>query len=199
MQPSDRRRLGEALVFALDAHAGQTRKGKPVPYASHLLQVAGLVLEHGGDVEQAMAALLHDTLEDCEGVDEQALRARFGPRVTAMVVACSDLLEGDSPARKSPWTERKTRYLEHLRSADRDTQLVAACDKLHNLANIVTDLRTEGADFLERFNASPPQTLWYFEQVRASLGPDLPAALLLDFDTQLEALRPYTGPASPAA
>jgi (p)ppGpp synthase/HD superfamily hydrolase len=78
MRDDDRARLVEALRFALDAHGQQTRKGSRIPYASHLLQVAGLVLEHGGDALQAAAAVLHDVVEDCEAVDDAVLRERFG-------------------------------------------------------------------------------------------------------------------------
>src|SRR5262245_63763346 len=111
MRDADRRRLVDALAFALDAHGDQTRKGTEIPYASHLLSVAGLVLEAGGDAAQAAAGLLHDTLEDGEGVDESRLRDEFGADVAAIVIACSDLLPGDTRDRKSAWGDRKRRYL----------------------------------------------------------------------------------------
>src|SRR6267142_2813857 len=101
MRDADRRRLVDALAFALNAHGDQTRKGSEIPYASHLLSVAGLVLEAGGDIEQAAAALLHDTLEDGEGVDERRLRDEFGDAIAAIVVACTDLLPGATRASAS--------------------------------------------------------------------------------------------------
>lgn len=188
MDAEQRGRLAGALGVALRAHGDQTRKGKQVPYVSHLLQVAGLVLEHGGDFDQAIAGLLHDTLEDCEDVDAETLRREFGPEVTRIVEHCSDLLEGDTPAEKSPWLARKRRYLGELRRADERTRLVAACDKLHNLRTLVADLHAEGAETLSRFSASPEQTRWYYEQVREALGGDLDGRLLGEFDALLRDL-----------
>src|SRR4029453_6191801 len=106
MRDADRRRLVDALGFALSAHGDQTRKGTEIPYASHLLAVAGLVLEAGGDAAEAAAALLHDTLEDGEGVDEERLRREFGAEIAAIVVGCSDVLPGDTREHKSPWGDR---------------------------------------------------------------------------------------------
>ena len=182
MNAREHEQLGRALAFALRAHEGQTRKGKRVPYVSHLLQVAGAVLEHGGDVEQTIAALLHDTLEDCKDVSAEELATEFGDEVARIVVTCSDLLEGDTPNRKSPWRERKNAYVAKLQRADRRVRLVAACDKLHNLSNLVADLRAEGADTLTRFNASPDETLWYHQTVLSALGADLPRALTLELE-----------------
>ena len=196
MQESDRSRFVEAFTFAVEAHGPQTRKGGDVPYTSHLIQVAGLVLEYGGDPVQASAALLHDVLEDCD-VSPEVLRSRFGPELCAIVERCTDLQTGDTPGRKSPWLVRKRRYLEQVRTADARTRLVVACDKLHNLRNLVSDLRVEGVSTLARFNASPPQTRWYFESVRAALGDDLPPALLREIDLLLEELAQYIPEAAP--
>ncbi len=189
MSPDHRERLAEAFAFALDAHATQTRKGKSVPYVSHLLQVAGLVLEHGGSHDQAVAALLHDTLEDCPEVTRSDLAERFGEAVAAMVESCTDLLEGDRPDAKSDWRSRKERYIAHLERATRETRLVAACDKLHNLGNLVGDVRVDGLAFLERFNAGIPELLWYQEACLAALREGLPAALVGEWEHQLAELR----------
>ncbi len=97
MDSDERARFADAFQFALESHALQTRKGNDVPYVSHLAQVAGLVLEHAGDVTAAVAALLHDVVEDCAEVGPEALRARFGDEVADIVVGCTDLLEGDRP------------------------------------------------------------------------------------------------------
>lgn len=188
MQRDQRALLADAFGFALDAHRDQTRKGREIPYASHLLQVAGLVLEHGGTPEAAAAALLHDTLEDCEGIDAATLRARFGSPVATVVSCCSDLLPGDRPDRKSPWLARKRRYLARIAEADATVHLVVACDKLHNLRSLLTDLANEGPATLERFSASPPQTRAYHEHVRDAVAGSLPAALLRELDTALVAL-----------
>ncbi len=188
MEPAAQAQLTQALAFALDAHGTQTRKGRDIPYASHLLQVAGLVLEHGGDAELAVAALLHDVLEDCETVDAAQLRARFGARVAEIVEACTDTLPGDPPDAKSPWSERKRRYLAQIAAADADTHLVVACDKLHNLRTLLADLESEGADTLERFNAQPAQTRAYHEAVREAVASSIPDPLLRALDESLAAL-----------
>lgn len=191
MEGDDRTQFAEAVRFALEAHAGQTRKGTRIPYVSHLLQVAGLVLEHGGDGEQAVAAVLHDVVEDCEQVGVAEVRARFGEGVAVIVAQCSDVLEGDRPRSKSPWLERKQRYVAKLAAADSRTRLVAACDKLHNLRSLVTDLHAEGPATLERFNASPEQTLGYYLAVRRALAADLPERLARELDARLDELRHF--------
>jgi (p)ppGpp synthase/HD superfamily hydrolase len=191
MQEADRRRLVDALAFALAVHGDQKRKGKQVPYASHLLAVAGLVFEAGGDATQAAAALLHDTIEDGEDVDEQRLRAEFGGEVAAIVAACTDLIPGDTRKRKSPWGDRKQRYLAQLASAGPRAQLVAACDKLHNLRSLVADLESEGVSVLENFTASPERTRWYYESAHALLRDALPAVQRAEFDASLDALRGF--------
>jgi (p)ppGpp synthase/HD superfamily hydrolase len=180
--------LVRAFRLAARVHQGHTRKGKPTPYLSHPLQVAGLVLEHGGDVEMTAAALLHDTLEDGPDLDVQALRSEFGSGVADRVAALTDLLDGDTPERKGPWLDRKRRYLGQLERGDSGTRLIAGCDKLDNLRELMADLRSEGLASLERFTATPAQTRWYYEEVRRVTGPDLPDALSRELDDLLVAL-----------
>lgn len=199
MNQRDREHLADALRFALHAHAEQTRKGSDISYASHLLQVSGLVLEHGGDAAQAMAGVLHDALEDCAHVDLAALRGRFGEEVARMVESCTDLMPGDRPGAKAGWELRKRAYLERLRAADARTRLVAVCDKVHNLRSLIADLRAEGPATLARFNASPAQTRWYFESVREALCDGLPARLVDELDGLLVALRGYVQQTSATA
>jgi GTP pyrophosphokinase len=191
MRRDDRARLAAAVSFALEIHAEQTRKGTRIPYVSHLLQVAGLVLEHGGDGEQAIAAVLHDAVEDCEDVDFAILRTRFGADVALIVEQCTDLLPGDTPEAKSPWIERKRRYVAQLEEADERARLVAACDKLHNLRSVVADLRAEGPATLERFTGTPEQTRGYYEAVRAAVGPGLPGRLTYELEALLDELREF--------
>ena len=136
MSPDDAAFVGRALAFALEKHAGQTRRGREVPYASHPVRVAGLVLEHGGDATQVAVGLLHDVIEDC-GVGDAELRERFGDEVARSVRALSDVLEGDTPKQKAPWRERKTRFVASLPGVGARARLVAACDKLDNLSAIV--------------------------------------------------------------
>jgi (p)ppGpp synthase/HD superfamily hydrolase len=185
----ERARFAEALRFALEAHGDQKRKGTQIPYVSHLVQVAGLVLEHGGDVEQSIAGLLHDVIEDCGSVDESTVYECFGPEVARIVRSCTDVLEGDESDPKSDWTKRKRRFIEHLRKADARVKLVTACDKLDNLRSLVADLHAEGAATLERFRGTPPQMRWYYEEVRRALGTDLPQRLLFELDALNEEFR----------
>ena len=191
MHARDRERLADAFRFALDAHADQRRKASDAPYVSHLLQVSGLVLEHGGDAALAAAGLLHDALEDCADVDLAMLRERFGDEVAGVVERCTDLLPGDRPDAKSSWSLRKQSYLARLREADARTRLVAVCDKLHNLRSLVSDLRAGGRETLVRFNAKPEQIRWYYESVRTWLCDGLPARLVDELDELLDTLREF--------
>ena len=129
--------LHAALDYAADAHQTQARKGSTIPYLSHLLGVSSLVIEYGGDEDQAIAGLLHDAIEDCGAKHEAIISDRFGPRVARIVRACTDADSFPKP----PWRARKEAYLRHLETADRDALLVSCCDKLHNARTIVTDLR----------------------------------------------------------
>jgi len=188
--------VGRALAFALEKHAGQTRKGRDAPYVSHPVRVAGLVLEHAGDAVQVAVGLLHDVIEDC-GVSDAELHERFGAEVARAVRALSDVLEGDTPDRKAPWRERKTRFVARIAGIDARARLVAACDKLDNLSAIVADLETEGHATLERFSGKPHQIRWYYEEVIAALGADLPPRLAAELADRLEMLRRFVPEASP--
>lgn len=185
--------LSKACAFVIREHASQTRKRSTIPYVSHLLQVAGSVMEHGGDLEQAVAALCHDTLEDCDQVDFAVLESEFGSRVARIVQDCTDTLDGDRAGKKSAWKTRKTRYLAHLAEADSDSTLVAACDKLHNLSSIVSDVRSQGLDYLERSSAEPHQQVWYFSTFLANTRDRLPERLVLRFEEELRAFRAEVG------
>jgi len=156
------RRFDEALLFASKKHGGQTRKGTDVPYIAHLMGVASLVLDAGGDEGMAMAALLHDVVEDCGGasmLDE--IRRRFGSRVAHIVDGCTDAYTSPKP----PWRERKEQYLKRLATEDSDTRLVSAADKLHNARAILTDYRESGESTWERFTGKREGTLWYYRQL----------------------------------
>ena len=167
-------RFVEALGFAARLHAGQVRKGTGIPYVSHLLAVAGLVLEDGGDEDEAIAALLHDAAEDQGGtavLDE--IRERFGDRVAAIVRGCSDPLEQPKP----PWRPRKETYLRLLRSAPPDVLRVALADKVHNARSVLADLRTLGPALWARFNAPRDDQLWYFRALVDLFGRRYPGPL----------------------
>jgi (p)ppGpp synthase/HD superfamily hydrolase len=176
------KRFREAVDFALELHADHARKQSGVPYAAHLLSVAALAMEHGADEDVAIAALLHDAVEDRGGLPTlKRIRDRFGERPARIVLACSDSDAVDEDE-KAPWRERKERYLEHLKVADADARLVSACDKLHNARSILSDLRTEGPRVFLRFQRDEPTlegkracVLWYYrslvEEFRAR-GPE---------------------------
>jgi GTP pyrophosphokinase len=152
-------RFVDALAYATEVHAGQSRKGTTVPYVAHVLGVCALVLEDGGDEDEAIAALLHDAVEDGGGLpvlDE--IRRRFGERVADIVWACSDTDETPKP----PWKERKARYVAHVRAAGPDARRVSCADKLHNARSILRDYRLEGERLWDRFNAPPEEQLWYY-------------------------------------
>ncbi len=197
MNSQGRELIADALRFALEAHGDQKRKGTQIPYVSHLLRTAGLVLEHGGDATQTAAAFLHDTLEDCENVSEALLRERFGAEVAAIVRSLTDVLEDDTPDHKSPWVERKTRYLAHLAHVDDRTRLVAACDKLDNLRSLLDDLAEEGPATLARFSGKPRQIRWYYEEVARMIGASVPARLRNELQLLLAELARFIPEASP--
>ena len=172
-------RFEEALIFATRLHAGQVRKGTNTPYIAHLLAVTSLVLEYGGDEDEAIAALLHDAVEDQGGqatLDE--IRRRFGDRVAEIVVGCTDAWTTPKP----PWRERKEAYLAHLPQASASVRLVSAADKLHNARSILDDYRALGESLWSRFNGGKEGTLWYYRslvEIFRAAGP-FPLAEELD-------------------
>lgn len=157
-------RFDDALVYASRLHRDQDRKGTEVPYVSHLLAVSALVLEAGGTEDLAIAALLHDAIEDHP--DETSLdevETRFGAAVARVVKGCSDVLPDELGAdgQKPDWRWRKERYLNHLEAADGDVLLVSCADKLHNATAILRDHRRIGVQLWSRFNADAAEILWY--------------------------------------
>ena len=153
------RRFLRALEFAAEKHSVQVRKASTIPYIAHLMGVASLVLEAGGDEDLAIAALLHDVVEDCGGAPMlKEVRRRFGARVANVVDGCTDA----DTIPKPPWRERKENYIRHLRHADVDTRLVSAADKLNNIRSIMSDYRAIGESVWSRFNGGRDGTLWYY-------------------------------------
>lgn len=156
-------RFETALVYATQLHAQQLRKGSAVPYISHLLSVAALVLEDGGDEDQAIAALLHDAVEDRGGAKTlEAIRYQFGERVANIVDGCTetDIMP------KPPWRDRKLQYLEKLRHAPAEVLRVSMADKLHNARSILADWHQHGNAIWSKFKGAKEGTLWFY---RASL------------------------------
>jgi len=156
-------RFSEAVRWAAMLHADDVRKGTRIAYVSHLLGVASLVLEDGGTEEEAIAALLHDTIED-RGTPEAEIRARFGQPIADIVVACTEPRDVDRTA--ATWRERKTRYLEHLEAGVSESALrVTAADKLHNARSILADLRDHGPGVWDKFNAPVDDHVWYYTEL----------------------------------
>lgn len=162
-QPQRTQKLGpcflRAFLFAAEKHKGQFRKASTIPYIAHLMGVSSLVLEAGGDEDLAIAALLHDVVEDCGGAPMlKEVRRRFGKRVAKVVDGCTDADTYPKP----PWRERKEKYIRYLKAADADTRLVSAADKLNNVRSILSDYRVIGESVWSRFNGGREGTLWYY-------------------------------------
>jgi (p)ppGpp synthase/HD superfamily hydrolase len=172
-------RFDDALGFAFERHRFHFRKGSRVPYFSHLMSVCALVLEHGGSEDQAIAALLHDAVEDAapgQGPEVlQAIGEQFGEPVRQMVKACSDTVNDDEHG-KPCWRDRKLAYVEGLRNPEvkpDDALVVTAADKIHNASSITRDLRSYGLPFWSTFNAPAPDLLWYYTAVEAAVADRL--------------------------
>jgi len=158
-------RFQKAMAYATDQHKDQSRKSTTITYICHPFGVASLVLEAGGDEDQAIAALLHDVPEDCGGEPRlKEIAMKFGPRVEKIVRGCSDSLVED-PEEKAPWKERKEVHINHLYDADLDILTVTAADKAHNARSIATDLQNQGPILWNRFNATREDIIWYYESV----------------------------------
>ena len=155
-------RIGRALALAVAAHDGQKRKGTDIPYLAHPLGVASIALDHGADEDQAIAALLHDAVEDGGQHFAKRIREQFGDRVADIVEGCTDGVP-DASGVKEAWLPRKQRYIAHLRQSPEDVLLVSGSDKLHNARAIVEDLLSIGRSVFDRFTATPEQTIWYYE------------------------------------
>lgn len=156
-------RFEDAVVYAIQAHARQTRKGGTIPYLAHLFAVAAHVMEDGGTENETIAAMLHDAGEDQGGEARMSdIRARFGPEVEGIVRGCSDTLETPKPA----WRKRKEEYLRHLAAASDAVRRVALADKVHNAESMVDDHAAHGDKLWARFNAGRGEQSWYLHSLR---------------------------------
>ncbi|MDO8306824.1 MAG: HD domain-containing protein [Actinomycetota bacterium] len=188
-------RYADAVAYATAIHATQTRKGNTIPYVAHLIGVSSLVLEAGGTEDMAIAALLHDAVED-QGWMPRAddIRARFGDRVAEIVIACSDATDAEYKA-NTPYRERKAEYLRHLEAVGhkvggREIVTVSVADKVHNARAIVTELQADGAAVLERFKSSREEMLWYYgEVVRIAELHAMPRELLCPLRTAVTEMK----------
>jgi len=158
-------RFFKAMAYATEAHKEQVRKSTDIAYISHPFGVASLVIEAGGDEDQAIAGLLHDVAEDCGGEPRLVEIAElFGDRVAHIVRGCSDSLVVDED-KKAPWRERKEAHIQHLRTSNADVLIVTAADKTHNARAISTDIQSIGNKVWDRFNSDQDQILWYYNSV----------------------------------
>jgi (p)ppGpp synthase/HD superfamily hydrolase len=188
--PSLGPRLQQAFRYAAEKHAGQTRKQTAVPYLSHLMAVASLVLEAGGDEDLAIAALLHDVVEDCGGMPcLREIQRKFGPRVAKVVEGCSDSFSDPKP----PWLERKKAYLAKLKNEDAETRLVSACDKLHNVRTVLTDYRQQGESVWTRFRGKRDGTLWYYRAISDEFCRRRPNRITRELEIAVEQLEQAVG------
>ena len=181
-------RFDDALRYASALHRTQFRKVSNIPYIAHLMSVSALVLEYGGDEDQAIAGLLHDAVEDQGGLNTlDHIRQTYGPRVAGIVMECSDN-DGED---KLPWQDRKDAYIASIASKSDDAILVTGCDKLHNATTILTDLQVLGPQVFDRFTAKRDGTLWYYRTLSDALTPRAPAPLstrLAETVTAIEAI-----------
>ncbi len=172
-------RYADALQLTWQLHCRQPRKGTTIPYLSHLLAVSSLALEHGANEDEAIAALLHDAVEDAGGRPTlEVIRARFGTVVADIVEGCTDSYEDPKPK----WRPRKEAYLAHLAKASPSVRLVSASDKLHNARSILSDLRVHGPSLWTRFTAGKDGSLWYYRSLVAAFAAHGRTALVDELD-----------------
>ncbi len=167
-------RFDEALAYASRIHRSQKRKGTSIPYVSHLLAVASLTLEYGGNEDQAIAALLHDAVEDQGGLERLAdIKIRFGSAVARIVSDCTDAWEEPKP----PWRARKEAYLASLETKPDSSLLVSLADKTHNARAIVSDRRHQGESVWNRFNQDRQSIVWYYRELAETFAARIPGEL----------------------
>lgn len=194
-------RFGEALSMAVGLHRRQRRKGGSIPYAAHLLAVASIVLEHGGTEDEAIAALLHDAVEDqAQGKPEELkaeIERRFGKPVLDIVLGCTDTEEyeyaDDPEEKKDTWEQRKRQYIEHLADASESVLLVSLADKSHNARSIVRDHKAIGDKLWPRFNSDKEKILWYYEGLVEAFRSRANVMLFEEFEATVKQLRAAVG------
>lgn len=178
-------RFDDALVLARNLHADQVRKGTAIPYVSHLLAVSSIVLDHDGTEDEAIAALLHDAVEDQGGdAARTEIRRRFGDAVVDIVDGCTDA----EVIPKPPWRARKEAYVGHIAGSSRSVRLVSAADKLHNARAILADYRQSGESLWGRFNGGRAGTLWYYRALVGAFSAVDRTPLVEELDRTVTAL-----------
>lgn len=180
------RRFDEALLYASNIHGGQVRKGTSIPYLSHLLSVAALTMEHGGNEDQAIGALFHDAAEDCGGEPRlNDIRHRFGDPVGDIVRDCTDSWVEPKP----PWRGRKEAYIASLASKPERSLLVSLADKTHNARAIVSDLNEIGERLWGRFSAGRDEVVWYYGRLADAFEGKTPQSLSRELRASVAAMR----------
>ena len=177
-------RFASAVEWATELHGDQTRKGTGVTYLAHLLEVAALVLHDGGTESEAIAGLLHDAIEDA-GVKPKQIRRRYVRKVSRIVKACTETIDGKLPAKTnaprdaSTWRLRKQEAIAHLAAPDVPVPVlrVKGADALANARSIVTDLRRTGPEVWQRFHAGAVDQLWYYRSITVILVERHPGAM----------------------
>ena len=192
------KRFREALVWAAELHEEQRRKGGNVPYVAHLIGVAAIVLEHGGDEDQAIGALLHDALEDqAHRMSPNEIRARFGERVERIVEACTD---GDPQEQRdrdhARWIARKEKYIAEVATKPVEALLVSMADKLYNARAILEDYREIGETLWPRFTTGRDGTLWYYRSLLAVFKPRAENRLWHELDRTVAEIERLAGQSS---
>lgn len=183
-------RMNDAFRFAAEIHAKQCRKGTNIPYLAHLLAVCSIVLENGGNEDQAIAALLHDTIEDQAesfgGADalRAQIRGMFGNDVLEIVEGCTDTDVHPKP----PWKDRKQAYIQHVKNAPPAVLLVSAADKLHNARSILADVQRHGITAFTKFKGGVAGTLWYYDNLIAVFKDRMPGWLADELERVVSAV-----------
>jgi len=179
-------RFSEALSYVAALHAEQRRKVSGEPYLAHLLAVAAIVMEHGGNEDETIAALLHDAVEDQGGMATlEEIRRRFGPTVAEIVEGCTDAMESPKPQ----WRQRKEAHIARLREASASVRLVVAADKLHNAGSLVREYRRRGESLWAIFHGGRDGTLWYYRAVADVLKQAAVTPIVEELDRTVEELR----------
>jgi (p)ppGpp synthase/HD superfamily hydrolase len=184
------RRFEEAFALANRLHQDHVRKASQIPYISHLLSVTALVLQDGGDEDEAIAALLHDAVEDQGGEQTLALiREKFGDKVAKIVYECSDSFTTPKP----PWQKRKEEHIARLKNASPSAHRVMLADKLHNARALLRELRAKGDKAWELSKGGQKGMLWYFHTIHETLGETNRGYLWQELERVIEEIERLAG------
>ncbi|MDD5054871.1 MAG: HD domain-containing protein [Candidatus Peribacteraceae bacterium] len=177
-------RLRQAVSLVFRAHGGMSRKGDGQPYLLHPIHVLALLIDWHAEEDTCIAGLLHDVIEDADDDTQRAayreeIKKTFGENVL-------EIVEGVTEQDKSlPWRTRKERYLEHLRTASKQSLLVSCADRIHNTSSLLLAYRKDGERVWKRFNAGKEEQLWYVKSVRQILEERLGASYTKELDAAI--------------